>query len=65
MKRFINYFSKRTKYFYAVFSVELVIIIGFIDYITGPEMSFSLFYFIPVARGHRGYLTSCLGGLTK
>lgn len=35
----------------AVGGFSLVAIIGFFDYITGPEMSFAIFYLVPIALG--------------
>ena len=32
-----------------VISLLFIIFIGFVDYITGPEISFSIFYLIPIA----------------
>ncbi len=42
------HFNKMTKLFLFILSVCLVVIIGFIDYITGTEISFSIFYLIPI-----------------
>ena len=50
--------------------LSLIIIIGFFDYITGPEVSFSIFYLIPVSMvayilgTHEGILVSLFGAIT-
>lgn len=41
-------FNKLNIAYTSIFSVFLVIIIGFLDYITGTEISFSVFYLIPI-----------------
>jgi diguanylate cyclase (GGDEF)-like protein len=43
-----SFFEKRSKYFWGITGLLLVISIGFIDYITGYELSFSLFYLAPI-----------------
>ena len=35
----------------AVSGFSLVAVIGFLDYITGPELSFAIFYLVPIALG--------------
>jgi len=44
----MKYFSKRTKSFLTALEFILVIGVGWVDYITGPEYSLLLFYLIPV-----------------
>jgi len=44
-----EYFSKKPKSFLMVIGVLLVLFIGVIDYLTGYEISFSIFYIIPIA----------------
>ena len=49
MKALINYLEKIPKTAILVISVSLVMIVGFIDYLTGYEIAFSIFYLLPVA----------------
>ena len=44
----MKYFSKRTKSFLTALEFILVIGVGWVDYITGPEYSLLLLYLIPV-----------------
>jgi len=52
--------------FWLAVSVFLLLLVGALDYVTGPELSFSLFYLIPIAvsswglRGNYGILTAFL-----
>jgi diguanylate cyclase (GGDEF)-like protein len=41
--------SKRNKFFWGLVGVGLVILLGLIDYLTGHELAFSLFYLIPIS----------------
>jgi diguanylate cyclase (GGDEF)-like protein len=49
MKVLFNYLDKIPKTAILVISVSLVMIVGFIDYLTGYEIAFSIFYLLPVA----------------
>ena len=42
------FFKKRSSTFWVITGVGLVIILGIIDYLTGYEVSFSLFYLFPI-----------------
>ena len=42
------FFEKRSKPFWVIAGVVLVIILGIIDYLTGYELNLSLFYLIPI-----------------
>lgn len=44
-----EYFEKRTRTFLTISGLMLVVIIGAFDYWTGVDISFSLFYLIPIA----------------
>lgn len=43
-----EYLSKQTALFFLILGIVLVISLGFIDKITGPEISFSIFYLLPI-----------------
>jgi signal transduction histidine kinase len=45
----IEYFSKMPPVRIIIGGFSLIIIVGFFDYITGPEISFSIFYLIPIS----------------
>ena len=49
MKDLISFLGKRNKVFWGVTGIVLVLLLGAIDYITGYELSFALFYLIPIA----------------
>lgn len=44
----VSFFGRRGALFWAVCGLLLVLFVGFMDYITGYELSFSLFYLAPV-----------------
>ena len=46
---FISFLQKRSKLYWGIISCCLVPLLGFIDYLTGYEVSFSLFYLAPVS----------------
>jgi signal transduction histidine kinase len=48
---------KQPKWLLVVLSVMLVLVLGFIDYHTGPQISFSLFYLLPIS-----LITCAMGG---
>jgi diguanylate cyclase (GGDEF)-like protein len=43
-----SFFEKRSRPFWVIVGVVLVIILGVIDYLTGYEVSISLFYLVPI-----------------
>jgi diguanylate cyclase (GGDEF)-like protein len=45
----LSYLEKRSEIFWVVVGLVLVSGVGMIDVLTGPELSFSLFYLIPIA----------------
>jgi diguanylate cyclase (GGDEF)-like protein len=45
----ISFFEKRSKLFWAIVGLLLVVLLGLINYITGYELSFSLFYLVPIS----------------
>jgi len=47
--KIIESFGRRNKYFWVVAGLILIAGVGFIDYMTGYELSFSLFYLIPIS----------------
>jgi len=49
MKVLVSYLSRRNKVFWAITGGVLVLLLGWVDYITGYELSFALFYLIPIS----------------
>ena len=47
--KLIDYLSKIPRTNLLTSGISSVVIIGFLDYITGPEISFSIFYLIPIS----------------
>jgi signal transduction histidine kinase len=47
--KIIEYLSKRSRAFLILASLILILIVGIFDYLTGPEMSFSVFYLLPIS----------------
>jgi len=45
----LNFLAKRSHSFLLAGGILLVILIGLVDYLTGPEISFSIFYLLPVS----------------
>jgi predicted signal transduction protein with EAL and GGDEF domain len=41
--------TRRSAVFFIVLGLTLVLVLGFLDYLTGPEISFSIFYLIPIS----------------
>jgi diguanylate cyclase (GGDEF)-like protein len=41
--------EKRSKLFWTIIGYALITVVGFVDYLTGYEISFSLFYLIPIS----------------
>ena len=44
-----DFFAKKTRLFSIVLGFVLVGIVGIVDYLTGREFSFAIFYLIPIA----------------
>ena len=44
----LEYFSKKSKLFFISLGILLDVILGVIDTLTGYEISFSIFYLIPI-----------------
>jgi diguanylate cyclase (GGDEF)-like protein len=65
----VSFFEKRSKPFWVSGGFAFVIILGIIDYFTGYEVSFSLFYLIPIftvvwfTNGRMGLLLSSASAL--
>jgi serine phosphatase RsbU (regulator of sigma subunit) len=51
MTRWLQYLESRSKKSLLALTLFLVPIVGIIDYLTGVELSFSIFYLLPVALG--------------
>ena len=49
IQKFILYLEKKSASFLLTLGLLLVAILGFLDYFTGPEIAFSLFYLIPIS----------------
>jgi len=49
LTRLIKFFARQSKPILVVFSYLIVCFIGIIDYLTGAEIAFSIFYVVPVA----------------
>ncbi len=49
MNTVLEYISKIPKTFITVFGVLFVVILGIVDHLTGYEISFSIFYLLPIA----------------
>lgn len=66
----IEYFSKQSKSFIVVVGFLLVVFIGIVDYLTGPEISLSIFYLLPISLvvwftgKWRGFVVSVASGVT-
>jgi len=64
-----EYIGKVPKNFIAIASISLTLILGFLDHLTGPDFSFSIFYLIPIflaawAMGKRaGMIIAAANGL--
>jgi diguanylate cyclase (GGDEF)-like protein len=65
-----NFFGKRSKPFWVTTGVVFIIMLGAIDYFSGYEISFSLFYLIPIFLAvwfvdeRAGLLLSCTSAIT-
>jgi len=45
----IEFFENRSKFFWAIEGFVLIAGVGYVDYLTGYEISFSLFYLMPIS----------------
>lgn len=65
--KLLEYLSKRSRLFLLVLSFVLIVLVGTFDYLTGPELAFSIFYLIPIflvawlAGGGTGVVMSIAG----
>lgn len=70
LSKLLNAFESRNSYFWAVMAVLLIGLLGVLDYLTGNEIAFSLFYLIPIflatlaVNQKLGVITSFLSALT-
>ena len=48
-KKASDYLERQSKLFFITIGLILVILVGIVDYVTGYEITFSIFYLIPVA----------------
>lgn len=48
-KNLLTYFERQSPLQMMAVSYGLIVVFGFVDYLTGPEIAFSVFYFLPVA----------------
>ncbi|MFI5295266.1 MAG: hypothetical protein ACHQ0Y_09610 [Thermodesulfovibrionales bacterium] len=44
----IDYFNRQSKSFQITLDISMMLVIGFVDYVTGYEIGLSLFYLIPI-----------------
>lgn len=49
MKRLIEYLQKQSRAYQVSLGISLLLVIGLTDYLTGPQLSFSIFYLIPIS----------------
>lgn len=49
MENLIRYLNERSKLFLITLSLGLVLLLGGLDYLTGPEISVPIFYLIPIS----------------
>lgn len=47
-----GFFKKKSRLFSIILSFALIVIVGYVDYVTGRQISFAIFYLIPI-----GYIT--------
>ena len=70
MQKIFALLEKRSPYFWIFTSLVIVGLLGVVDYLTGNEFSFSLFYLIPVSltawyvSSAAGAIFSILGAVT-
>ena len=51
-----DFFSKKSRLFSIILGFILIGLVGFVDYVTGRDFSFAIFYLIPI-----GYITWFVG----
>ncbi len=70
MNSLVRYLDRQSETQATVLSLLLVLAVGVLDYVTGFEISFSIFYLLPIALAtwfagwRKGVLMACLGALT-
>ncbi len=47
--RVTKFLSKQSKFSLVILSLIFILILGIVDYLTGPEISFSIFYLLPIS----------------
>lgn len=68
--KFYDFFAMRARWEYLVLGFLLSLLIGFLDYLTGVELGFSIFYLFPItlatwfAGGRTGLLLALASGTT-
>lgn len=66
MAKFILFFEKAGKPFWVIVGILLFLIVAFLDFATGTELSFSIFYLIPIflftwaVNGNVGIIVACI-----
>jgi len=69
MAKFILSFEKAGKTFWVIVGILLLLIVAFLDFATGTELSFSIFYLIPIflftwaVNGNIGIAIACISSL--
>ncbi len=69
MAKFILIFEKAGKTFWVIVGILLLLIVAFLDFATGTELSFSIFYLIPIflftwaVNGNIGIAIACISSL--
>jgi diguanylate cyclase (GGDEF)-like protein len=48
LNRLLRFFGKQTRSHILAFSIAVVILLGVLDYFTGPDLSFAIFYLAPI-----------------
>ena len=51
-----DFFSKKSRLFSIIIGIILIGLVGYVDYVTGRDVSFAIFYLIPI-----GYITWFIG----
>jgi diguanylate cyclase (GGDEF)-like protein len=47
--QFVDFLNRQSRYFHVISGAVLVILLGIVDYLTGPDISFLIFYLVPVS----------------
>lgn len=63
----MKYLSERSTFFLVVLGLASILVLGVVDYLTGPEISFSVFYLLPISLitwllGKRGGMAMSVAG---